>query len=338
MVSTLTPAHIMQIGMGFWASKTLLTAVKLGLFSTLHDRALTRSEIQERLHLQERGMEDFLDALVSLHLLERDGVGPDARYRNTEETARFLDRASPAYMGSILEMANDRLYEAWGRLELALQTGQAQNEANGDLPAFLAGDPDRLHQFMEAMAGMQRGNFVALAEQFDFTPYRTLCDIGGASGLLSIEVARRHPHLACTTFDLPEVSDIARQAIARHGLRDRIAVVSGDFFQDDFPPADVITMGNILHDWNLDRKLLLMDKAYRALPEGGVLIAIENIIDDARRENTFGLLMSLNMLIETGDGFDYTGADFDRWARHVGFRETYIMPLTGPTSAAVAVK
>ncbi|SHK43634.1 methyltransferase [Rhodothermus profundi] len=338
MVPPLTPAHIMQIGMGFWASQTLLTAVKLGLFSTLHDQPLTGRELQKRLHLQEKGLWDFLDALVSLHLLERDGVGPDARYRNTAETARFLDRASPAYMGGLLEMANDRLYEAWGHLATALQTGRAQNETNGNLFTLLIDHPDRLRQFVEAMEGIQRGNFIALAEQFDFTPYRTFCDMGGASGLLALEVARRHPHLACTTFDLPEVSDIARQTIARHGMDGRVTVLSGDFFQDDFPQADVMVMGNILHDWNLDRKLLLMDKAYRALPEGGAFIAIENIIDDARRENTFGLLMSLNMLIETGEGFDYTGADFNRWARHVGFRDTYVIPLTGPTSAAVALK
>ncbi len=338
MASAPTPAHIMQVGMGFWASKTLLAAIKLDLFSTLHDQALTGHEIGRRLGLHERAIWDFLDALVALHLLERDGTGPRARYRNTAETAHFLDRSSPAYLGGILEMANDRLYEAWSHLETALQTGQAQSETNGDLFETLYSDPEKLRQFIEAMSSVQRANFIALAERFDFSPYRTLCDMGGASGSLCIEVARRHPHLACYTFDLPAVAPIARENIARHGLTEHITVLSGDFFEDDFPEADVITMGNILHDWNLDRKLLLMDKAYRALPEGGVLIAIENIIDDERRENAFGLLMSLNMLIELGDGFDYTGADFDRWARHLGFRETYVMPLTGPTSAAVAVK
>ncbi len=338
MASAPTPAHIMQVGMGFWASKTLLAAVKLDLFSTLHDRSLTGHEIGRRLGLHERAIWDFLDALVSLHLLEREGTGPRARYRNTSETACFLDRVSPAYLGGILEMANDRLYDAWRHLETALQTGQAQSKANGDLFEALYSDPEKLRQFIDAMSSVQRANFIALAERFNFSPYRTLCDMGGASGSLCIEVARRHPHLVCYTFDLSAVAPIARENIARHSLTERVTVLSGDFFENDFPEADVITMGNILHDWNLDRKLLLMDKAYRALPEGGVLIAIENIIDDERRENSFGLLMSLNMLIELGDGFDYTGADFDRWARHLGFRETYVMPLTGPASAAVAVK
>ena len=121
-------------------------------------------------------------------------------------------------------------------------------------------------------------------------------------------------------------------------MTDRIRVLPGDFFADDLPKADVITMGNILHDWNLEKKKILINKAYDALPEGGVFIAIENLIDDARRENAFGLLMSLNMLIEFGDAFDYTGADFREWCSEAGFKHFDIISLAGPTSAAVAYK
>jgi hypothetical protein len=118
----------------------------------------------------------------------------------------------------------------------------------------------------------------------------------------------------------------------------RITVLSGDFFQGELPKADVITMGNILHDWNLEKKKLLIQKAYDALPEGGAFIAVENLIDDARRENAFGLLMSLNMLIEFGDAFDYTAADFRDWCAEAGFSRFDVIPLAGPTSAAVAYK
>ena len=122
-------------------------------------------------------------------------------------------------------------------------------------------------------------------------------------------------------------------------MSDRITVVSGDFLVDDLPPADVVTMGNILHDWDLEKKKLLISKAYAALPDGGAFIAIENVIDDARREHVFGLLMSLNMLIEFGEGgFDYTGADFREWCSEAGFTRFDLIPLTGPTSAAIAYK
>jgi hypothetical protein len=113
-------------------------------------------------------------------------------------------------------------------------------------------------------------------------------------------------------------SDEAAKYIAAAGLSDRIGTAAGDFFKEPLPKADVITMGMILHDWNLEKKRHLIRSAYDALPPGGALVAIEALIDDTRRENVFGLLMSLNMLIEFGDAFDYSGADFRKWCGEVG--------------------
>jgi hypothetical protein len=335
------PSHIMQIGMGFWASKTVLSAVELGLFTHLGSEEITGGEIGERLGLHPRAIYDFLDTLVALGLLERDGEGSDGRYRNTAETAAFLDKGSPAYVGGILEMCNARLYRFWGDLTEALQTGKPQNEIkHTGKPMFdeLYSDPARLEQFMNAMRGVSLGNFQALAEKFDFSKYKTLCDVGGATGQLCTILATHHPHLQCTSYDLPVVVPIAERAIAAAGLSDRVTAASGDFFAEPLPSADVITMGLILHDWNLDRKMHLIRSAYDALPEGGAFIVIENLIDDARRENAFGLMMSLNMLIEFGDAFDFTGSDFAGWCREVGFRDVEILPLTGPASAGIAYK
>jgi O-methyltransferase domain/Dimerisation domain len=337
----LDPSHIMQVGLGFWPSKTVLSAVELELFTELGDGAMTAEEIQRRLSLHDRGTCDFLDALVALQFLERDGDGAEGRYRNTPETRTFLDKRSPMYIGGILEMANARLYRFWGDLTEALRTGRPQNEIkHSGKPMFeeLYADPDRLEQFMRAMQGVSRGNFHALAEKFDFSRYETVCDVGGATGELCVALARQHPYLRCTSFDLPVVAPIAEGAIAGAGLSDRVQVASGDFLADPLPRADVITMGLILHDWNLERKLQLIRAAYDALPEGGAFIVIENLIDDARRVNAFGLMMSLNMLIEFGDAFDYTGAEFAGWCRDTGFRDVEIMPLTGPASAGIAYK
>ena len=165
-----------------------------------------------------------------------------------------------------------------------------------------------------------------------------MCDVGGATGQLSIILAQAHPHLTCTSFDLPVVEPIARRKIEAAGVADRVAAASGDFFGDPLPQADVVTMGMILHDWNLERKQQLIQSAYDALAPGGALIAVENIIDDDRRENVFGLMMSLNMLIEFGDAFDFTGADYRRWCEQAGFRSVEVIPLAGPASAAIAYK
>src|SRR5262245_15917995 len=202
----------------------------------------------------------------------------------------------------------------------------------------LYSDPARLEQFMHAMQGISQGNFHALAEKFDFSRYETVCDVGGAMGTLSTILASHHAHLRCTSYDLPVVEPIAAKAIAAAGLADRVSTASGDFFAEPLPRADVITMGLILHDWNLERKQHLIRSAYEALPEGGAFIVIENLIDDARRENAFGLMMSLNMLIEFGDAFDYTGRDFAGWCKEAGFRDTEVLPLAGPASAGIAYK
>ncbi|MDQ4049112.1 MAG: acetylserotonin O-methyltransferase [Actinomycetota bacterium] len=337
----LDPSQILQVGMGFWPSKTLLSAVELELFTQLGEESMTGEEIGERLELHPRAIYDFLDALVALGFLERDGEGSEGRYHNTAEAAAFLDKGSPTYVGGLLEMCNARLYGFWGDLTEALRTGKPQNEIkHTGRPMFeeLYSDQARLEQFMEAMTGISLGNFHALAEKFDFSQYETVCDVGGATGQLSAVLAGHHPQLRCTSFDLPVVAPIAERAVATAGLSERVSVASGDFFADPLPKADVITMGLILHDWNLERKLQLIRAAYDALPDGGAYIIIENLIDDARRENAFGLMMSLNMLIEFGDAFDFTGADFEGWCREAGFREVEILPLTGPASAGIAYK
>jgi hypothetical protein len=341
MQSEVSPAHILQVGMGFWGSKTLLSAVELSVFTHLAAGPKTGPELERALGLHPRATYDFLDSLVALGLLSRAGNGATGRYANTPETALFLDRNSKHYIGGILEMSNARLYRFWADLSEALKSGKPQNEIkHSGKPMFdeLYADPARLEQFMDAMTGVSMANFQAFAEKFDFSKFKTMADIGGATAQLSCFVAASHPHMQCRSFDLPVVKPIAERRIKERGVSGRVQADTIDFFKDEFPKADVITMGMILHDWNLQNKKMLVVKAYRALPVGGVLVAIENIIDDERRKNAFGLLMSLNMLIEFGEAFDFTGADFGGWCREAGFNRTEVLPLTGPASAAIAYK
>jgi hypothetical protein len=335
------PTLILQTAFAFWSSKVLLTAVEFDVFTRLGDRRLTGEELGAELGLHPRGISDFFDALVAMKFLDRESEGPCAKYFNTPAAAHFLDRNSPRYIGGVLVMLNERLFKFWHDLPEALRTGRPQNEVKlGQKSIFeeLYEELPRLELFMGAMTGLSRINFEAFAEKFDFSSYKTLCDVGGATGLLCIETARRHPHLRCVSFDLPPVEPIARKHIAAAGLSDRICTASGDFFKDALPKADLITMGMILHDWNLEKKMRLIRAAYDALPPDGALIAIEALIDDARRENAFGLLMSLNMLIEFGDAFDFTGEDFRRWCSEAGFRRFEVIHLAGPSSAAIAYK
>lgn len=334
------PAKIMQVGMGFFASKTLLTAVNMGLFTHLAQGELSGRSIQTKLGLHDRGLYDFLDALVALGFLKRSGIKETAVYRNAEDSELFLDKNKPSYMGGILEMSNHRLYPFWNDLAECLTTGRPQNEIKSGENLFeeLYADEERLREFLQAMAGIQMGNFKVFSNGFDFSNYKTLCDIGGAGGFLAAQVALDHDHMKCISFDLPQVSPIAQDNITKIGIDSKVTIQSGDFFVDDFPKSDIITMGNVLHDWGIENKKYLIRKAFDALPEGGALVVIENIIDNNRSENVFGLLVSLNMMIETPDGFDFTSDDFNKWATGVGFKETSVMLLTGPSSAAIAYK
>jgi len=332
-----TPDAIMQLGTAFWASKTLLSAVELGVFSELAQAgALEGEELRRRLSLHERSATDFFDALVALGMLERE----DGRYANTPATDLFLDRAKPSYAGGMLEMANARLYGFWGSLTEGLRTGVPQNEAKsgGDFFGALYADPARLAQFARAMSAISTGAGQAIAAKFPWRDHNSVIDIGCAEGAVPAQIALAHEHISGGGFDLPAIEPIFDAYVAGFGLGERLSFTAGDFFADPLPEADVLVMGHILHDWDLDEKRLLLQKAHNALPDGGALIVYEAIIDDERRSNTFGLLMSLNMLIETPGGFDYTGADCRAWMQDTGFRESYVEHLVGPDSMVVGIK
>ena len=332
-----TPDSIMQIGLGFWASKTLLTAVELGLFTELAKQAMDASGIQKRFNLHQRSVRDFLDALVALGMLQRsNGI-----YSNSPPTDLYLDRAKPGYIGGILEMANARLYGFWNSLPAALRSGKPQNEASAGGNPFdgIYSTPEKLEGFLKSMTGLSLPAAIAIAQKFPWKNYKSFIDIGCAQGGVPVTIANAHVHLSGAGFDLPMVKPTFDAYVRDHKLSERVRFMAGDFFKDDkFPAADVLIMGHILHDWNLDEKMMLLCKAHAALPPGGSLIVFEALIDDERKQNAFGLLMSLNMLIETPGGFDFTGADCQKWMKDVGFKQTRVEHLAGPDSMVVGVK
>lgn len=335
--TALQPDRILQVGTGFWASRALLSAVEMEVFTELAKGPEALEILAGRLGLHPRSSRDFLDALVAMDFLRRE----DGKYANTPATDFFLDKHKPSYIGGMLEMASRRLYGHWVNLTTALRTGQPQNEAahgEPDVFATLYADPERLKGFLRAMTGISRGANLAIASQFPWANYTTVADAGPAQGDLVVQVALKNPHLSAIGFDLPEVAPIFEEYVEANGLSSRVRFQPGNFFRDPLPKADVLMMGHILHDWNLEEKRLLIRKAYETLPAGGALLVYDSMIDDDRSKNVFGLLASLNMLIETPGGFDYTGADCMGWMQEAGFRETRVEHLVGPDSMAIGLK
>ncbi|MBB5330279.1 methyltransferase [Tunturiibacter gelidoferens] len=329
--------QIMQTGLGFWASKTLLSAVELELFTELAQAPGTLPKLRDRLRLHPRSAHDFLDALVALNFLERR----DGTYYNTPSTDLYLDKRKPSYIGGILEMANNRLYQFWSGLTAALRTGEPQSEIlTGEQGFFelISTDPEKLGGYLQAMTGLSRGSNIAISQRFPWSEFKTAVDVGTAQGDLITQVALANPHIAGIGFDLPQVRPVFEDYITGNGLSGRVHFLPGSFFDSPIPSADVVMMGHILHDWNLEEKKMLIRKAYEALPSGGALIVYESIIDDDRSKNVFGLLMSLNMLIEHPGGFDYTGADCIGWMKEAGFTSTRVEHLVGPDSMVVGIK
>lgn len=327
---------IVRLGMAYAESKTLLSAVELGVFTALAREPLDWQTLRERIGIHPRAARDFFDALVALRVLQRE----DGRYSNTREADLFLDKTKKSYIGGMLEMSNARLYGIWGSLTEALRTGEPQNEigAREDIFTWLSKTPEKYREFTQAMTGLSLPSARALAAKFPWGRYKTFADVGTAQGGLPVQVALAHPHVTGIGLDLSPVQPVFEDYVREHGVADRLRFQVFDLFKDPIPRVDVITMGHILHGWKLADKRGFIKKAYDALPKGGVLIVYDAMIDDERRENVAGFMMSLTILLETPEGFDYTSADCAGWFREQGFREVRAEKLIGSDSFVVGVK
>ncbi|MFI0976924.1 methyltransferase [Streptomyces sp. NPDC021093] len=353
-----SPHAIIDVAVAFWKSKALLSAVELGIFSELAHTPSTCAELCERLGIAGRGAADLLDALVSLGLLLRD----DGVYRNAPVADLHLDPRKPATdISGYLSFLNagfgcwagmTEALRSGGRIDFSAALSASVSEDHGGagdpklVGARAADDtfgeayaaPDQVSGFLRAMTGYSMGANQAVGEKFDWSSARTVADVGCAEGSLLAQVLSRHPHLEGIGFDLPVVGGGFDAHLKQVGLTDRARFAGGDFFADPLPTADVLVMGHVLHDWDLDTKKMLIAKAYEALPPGGRLLIYESLIDDDRRERTTGLLISLNVSTVSVGGRGYTGAECGEWMRATGFTEVKVSHLDGPEHLVVGVK
>jgi hypothetical protein len=326
------PQEVIEAGMAFWSSRLILTAVESGVFTLLARGPLSARELIDQLGWHPRAAATALDALVAAGLLRRDKAG---RYANTLGASTFLDRAKSTYIGGLMELSSTRLYDLWSGLDDLLKTGlpAAAEEHDGDeFFDVLYRDPVALKTFLSGMTGISTGEVTLLAARFPWKRFTTFADLGCAQGALPVRVALTHPHLHGTGFDLPVVEPIFTDYVESFGLDDRLRFAAGDFFKDPLPTADVLSFGHVFHGQSTEGRRDLVGKARDALSHGGALIVYDAMTGPGRSRNRFhSLLSSLNIMLETRDGYESTTSDCADMLRASGFGGVKVRHLIGPT-------
>ncbi|MGH3959246.1 methyltransferase [Mycobacterium sp.] len=332
------PHHIVEMGMAFWSSRLVLTAVECGVFTALADGPLSGPELIEAFGWHPRAAGDALDALVALGLLRRDRSG---RYSNTIRSAMFLDRTKPSYAAGLMELSSKRLYQLWGGLPDLLRTGlpasKEGQEENEFFPSLYR-DPMAMREFLTGMTGVSTTEATLLAARFPWKRFRTFVDVGSAQGALPVRVALTHPHLRGAGFDFAAVRPVFEEYVALFGLADRLRFVAGDCLDGPLPCADVVSFGHVFHGFNRAVRSELVGKAYAAVPPGGALIVYDAMIHHGRRRNYASLLSSLNVMLETRDGYECSVDECADIFREHGFVRIKMRHLIGPTSAVFGFK
>ncbi|CAL9499737.1 methyltransferase [Streptomyces sp. enrichment culture] len=335
----LSPEPVHRVLMAYCGSKMLMSAVELDLFSVLaQDGPATEAELRRKLNLHPRFARHFLDSLVALELLEAHGD----RYANSPVTDHFLDRGKPTCIGGFAEMTSDTFYPAWGRLTKALRTGQAQapqppDDADHLFRVNAKEQPDRVRRFMSSMDSHSTRIGEELAALIDWSDRTRFADLGGARGNLTAVIAKAHPHLRGICFDRPQSRPFFDEHIGRLGLADRVTFQAGDFFADPLPQADVLIYGHVLHDWGPDSRRILLERAHQALPEGGLLVIYDRMLDGSPKDLS-KLMYSMTFMLASAGGSEYSVDECRDWLTEAGFTQTSAQPLLHDHTVVIARK
>eukprot|EP00178_Gracilaria_changii_P024022 TRINITY_DN72502_c0_g1_i1.p1 TRINITY_DN72502_c0_g1~~TRINITY_DN72502_c0_g1_i1.p1 ORF type:complete len:338 (+),score=56.25 TRINITY_DN72502_c0_g1_i1:668-1681(+) len=328
-------ASLFKLGHYFTASRAFLSAVELGLFDLLSSPK-TSLQIQQSLdlHPNQRTVRDFLDVLVALEVITRTGNGESAVYGNSASCAAYLCTSSALYRGGWFCFCSKALYAQWAGLTKVLKEGAQKKDHVWDA---VWKEDEGARSFMDCMKGTVDVH-TQFAQRFDFTGVKRMLDVGGGNGQLACEVVRKHNNVKAITLDVDSISSFADEYIAQMALQESVEVLRADMFDVQFPQSDLVTLCNVLHCIDEERKKIILGKAYKSLKEGGRLVAIGFVVDDDRRQNIAAMLMSLHMAIVTDGGFDYSAKEFECWATEVGFRRTEVVHLLAPVHGLVAYK
>lgn len=321
-----TPLALLRLLDGFRGTKALTAAVRLGVFDLLaSEGTLSALACAQRLKLEERPARMLLTACTALGLLDFDGYG----FANSSSADEFLVRSRPLYFGDFVLLVDEEQYQPWGDLVAALQENRPVVWAPQAEKRFPADRADIEPLFWNGMSSVSAFTAHAVSRSFDFSGFRSLLDVGGGRGDFSIELCMHQPRLRATVYDLPSVCRLTERKVAASGLSDRIGAQAGDLLLDDELPAghDLILLSNVLHMWDEATVVKALRKCLTALNDGGALVVAEAFVDDDGTGPVGAALMSLNMLVHTAGGRNYTRREYEAWLTAAGFSAICRVPL-----------
>lgn len=333
-----TPIPLFELVQGGWAAKTLAAAVDLGLFGAMERcGGLTREQAVTKLKIADRPADVLLTACASLGLLNKEGE----RYVNSPLSAAFLVEGLPYYFGGFIRYADRRGYPGWHDLPTALRTNRPTTwDPDEQASVFDQDDDLLLSMFWEAMHSMSSFTGRVMARALPGLAQReALLDVGGGSGALVIEACKAVPNLRAAVFDLPFVCEIAERKIAASGLEERVSTEPGDFLADNSLPSgyDTISLSAVLHDWDEEIGRMLLRKCFHALPSGGMIIVLEDLLDEDRTGPARAALVGMNMVVETLGGRNYSAGEYKSWLTDTGFVDIELVACESVTTNGILV-
>ena len=331
------PAPILHLVEAFRHSKTMFAAVGLGVFDALEEGPKPLDALAPALGVDADALGRLLDACVHLGLLTRSESG----YADSPASAAYLTSKSPRRLTGYVNYSNAILWKLWGNLEGAIREGTNRwKETYGwDGPIFdhMFATETSKREFLMGMHGFGMISSPEVVAAFDLSRFRTLADLGGATGHLAVAACERYPQLQGVVFDLPAVMPLAREIVGGSLVSDRIRLEPGDFFNDPLPQADLYALGRIVHDWTEAKCLKLLARIHDALPSGGGLLIAEKMLDEDKTGPRWALMQSLNMLTCT-EGKERSLTEYRALLGQVGFRDVIGCRTMSPLDAILAVK
>ena len=299
---------VMDMAMAFQASRILLTACELDLFTILAGKRLSAAQAARAMKTNTRATDRLLRALTAIGLLQVQRN----RFSNTPVAELCLVRGKREFLGGLLHAVH--LWDSWSTLTRAVRKGTSV--APGPMHAR---SRDWTKPFIAAMHWRAARQAPAVLDLLDLRGVSRVLDVGAGSGAYAMAFARAGQDTRVVAFDLPKVLRLTRSYVADAGLLKKVSFVAGDYNRDAFGRGfDVVFLSAIVHINSPAENVDLVRRCAAALNPGGQLVVQDFVMDKPRTQPAFGALFALNMLVNTEAGDTYTEAEIRGWMKRAG--------------------